>query len=108
MSNSLYNTNNPHGFGSLLRYGSGALSFNHNLYADNYSANPYLDDNLSLDFVNNVIYNWGIHSGYSGTNDLVANPNGLTNQLNYACNYLIAAPDSAVYSTNAAQTNFAF
>ena len=108
MADSLYNTNNPHGFGSLLRYGSGALSFNHNLYANNYSANPYLDDNLSLDFVNNVIYNWGIHSGYSGTNDPVADPNGLTNQLNYVCNYLIAGPDTAFYSTNAAQTNIAF
>ena len=58
-------TNNPQGCGSVLRYGYGALSFNHNLYANNYSANPYLDDNLSLDFVNNVIYNWGILSGYS-------------------------------------------
>ena len=108
MADSLFKTNNPHGFGSRLRYGSGALSFNHNLYANNYSANPRLGDNLSLDFVNNVIYNWGIHSGYSGTNDLVANPNGLTNQLNYACNYLIAGPDTAIYSTNAAQTNIAF
>jgi subtilisin-like proprotein convertase family protein len=108
MADSLFKTNNPQGFGSLLRYGSGALSFNHNLYANNYSANPYLDDNLSLDFVNNVIYNWGIHSGYSGTNDPLADPNGLTNRLNYACNYLIAGPDTAIYSTNAAQTNIAF
>jgi subtilisin-like proprotein convertase family protein len=108
MADSLYSTNNPRGSGSLLRYGSGTLSFNHNLYADNYEANPRLGDNLSLDFVNNVIYNWGIRSGYSDTNDLAANPNGYTNQLNYACNYLIAGPDTAIYSTNAAQTNFAF
>jgi subtilisin-like proprotein convertase family protein len=108
MADSLFKTNNPRGFGSRLRYGSGALSFNHNLYANNYTANPRLGDNLSLDFVNNVIYNWGIHSGYSGTNDLPANPDGLTNRLNYACNYLIAGPDTAFYSTNASQTNFAF
>jgi glucuronoarabinoxylan endo-1,4-beta-xylanase len=108
MADSLHNTNSLHGYGSRLRYGYGALSFHHNLYANNYSANPRLGDNLSLDFVNNVIYNWGIHSGYSGTNDLVANPGGLTNQLNYACNYLIAGPDTAFYSTNAAQTNIAF
>ncbi|MGB8368199.1 MAG: LamG-like jellyroll fold domain-containing protein [Verrucomicrobiia bacterium] len=101
-------TNNPQGCGSVLRYGYGALSFNHNLYANNYSANPYLDDNLSLDFVNNVIYNWGIHSGYSGTNNLLTKPNGFTNQLNYVCNYLIAGADTAFYSTNAAQTNIAF
>jgi subtilisin-like proprotein convertase family protein len=105
LADSLYNPTNEQGCGSVLRFGSGALSFNHNLYANNYSASPHLDDNLSLDFVNNVIYNWGIHSGYSGTNDVAAD---FTNQLNYACNYLIAGPDTAIYSTNAAQTNFAF
>ena len=108
LADSLYITNNPPPTGSLLRYGGGALSFHHNLYADNYSGNPYLQDNLSLDFVNNVIYNWGIRSGSSGTNDPVADPGGLTNQLNYVCNYLIAGPDTAFYSTNAAQTNYAF
>ncbi len=108
MADSLYNPTNSSGFGSALRYGSGTLSFNHNLYGDNYSASPYLDDNLSLDFVDNVIYNWGIHSGYSGTNNLQTKPNGFTNRLNYACNYLIAGSDTAIFSTNAAQTNFAF
>jgi subtilisin-like proprotein convertase family protein len=108
LADSLYITNNPPPTGSLLRYGGGALSFHHNLYADNYGGNPYLQDNLSLDFVNNVIYNWGISSGSSGTNDPVADPNGLTNQLNYVGNYLIAGPDTAFYSTNAAQTNYAF
>ena len=108
MADSLYNPTNEHGSGSVLRYGAGALSFNHNLYADNYEANPRLGDNLSLDFVNNVIYNWGIRSGYSDTNDLAANPKGFTNELNYSCNYLIAGPDTAIYSTNASQTNFAF
>ena len=108
LADSLYITNNPPPTGSLLRYGGGALSFHHNLYADNYSGNPYLQDNLSLDFVNNVIYNWGIASGSSGTNDPLADLNGLTNQLNYVGNYLIAGPDTAFYSTNAAQTNYAF
>ena len=59
---------NLHGYGSWLRYGNGALTFHHNLYADNYTASPRLGDNLSLDFVNNVIYNWGINAGFS-TND---------------------------------------
>jgi subtilisin-like proprotein convertase family protein len=103
LADSLYSTNsnatNPP-TGSLLRYGSGALSFNHNLYADNYSGSPQLGDNLSLDFVNNVIYNWGTNAGFS-TNDLVADPNGFTNQLNYVCNYLIAG-------TNSLMTNIAF
>ena len=61
------------GYGSRLRYGSGALSFNHNLYADNNNASPRLGDNLSLDFVNNVIYDWGTNAGFS-TNDIADDP----------------------------------
>jgi hypothetical protein len=55
-----------HGYGSLLRYGAGALTFHHNLYADHTSRNPRLGDNLHLDFVNNVIHNWGAAAGYNG------------------------------------------
>ena len=96
MADSLYSDQQRPGIGSLLRLGSGALSFHHNLYADNYTASPRLGDNLTLDFVNNVIYNWGRFSGLSGgTNDLGFSPNGCTNQLNYVCNYLIAGPDTA-------------
>ncbi len=109
MADSLLNTNNPLGFGSLVRGGSGAISLHHNLYADNYNASPSLGDNISLDFVNNVIYNWGIQSGFSITNDnLTAYPNGVTNQLNYVANYLIAGPDTAYYATNLNITNIAF
>ena len=107
IADSLYATNNPAPVGSRLRYGGGALSFHHNLYADHYSGSPLLGDNLTLDFVNNVIYNWGIFSGLTaGTN--AANPNGATNSLNYVCNYLIAGPDTARFATNYASTNIAF
>jgi subtilisin-like proprotein convertase family protein len=109
MADSLYDTNNPHGFGSLLRYGYGTLTFHHNLYADNYNGSPRLGDNLSLDFVNNVIYNWGIQPGFSSTNDdMLVNTNGFTNQLNYVCNYLIAGADTAGFATNLSITNIAF
>ena len=114
MANGLYAgnsspTNAP--TGSLLRQGSGALSFHHNLYADNYSGSPQLGDNLTLDFVNNVIYNWGAFSGLSdGTSDLNGfSPNGCTNQLNYVCNYLIAGLDTANFAANNYNmTNIAF
>ena len=100
-------TNSP--VGSLLRYGGGTLSFHHNLYADDYSGSPRLGDNLTLDFVNNVVYNWGLFSGLSGgTNDFDFSTNGCTNQLNYVCNYLIAGPDTSRYGTNYAITNIAF
>ena len=109
MADSLYQTNHPQGIGSLLRLGSGTLSFHHNLYADNFTASPRFGDNLTLDFVNNVIYNWGGFSGLSGgTNDLGLSPNGCTNVLNYVCNYLIAGPDTAACATNYAITNIAY
>ncbi|MEI6077722.1 MAG: LamG-like jellyroll fold domain-containing protein, partial [Verrucomicrobiota bacterium] len=100
MADSLYKSNNPTSLGSFMNGGAG-LSFHHNLYADNYAGSPRVGDNVSLDFVNNVIYNWGLFSGLSGTNNF-------TNQLNYACNYLIAGPDTARFATNLAITNIAF
>jgi len=114
MADSLYTTNssptNPP-TGSLLRQGSGALSLHHNLYADNYAGSPQLGDNLTLDFVNNVIYNWGFRPGWSdGLSDLTDfSPGGCTNQLNYVCNYLIAGPDTAIFAAkNYNITNIAF
>ena len=83
----------PHGFGSLLRYGYGSLSFHHNLYADHRGRSPRLGDNLSLDFVNNVIHNWGNLPGYSA-NDSADNPQGFTNRMNYVANYGIAGSNS--------------
>ncbi len=81
------------GYGSLLRYGNGTLSFHHNLYADNAYASPRLGDNLKLDFEDNVIYDWGTNSGFS-TNDIATDTGGYTNVLNYICNYLIASTNS--------------
>jgi len=92
MSQQLYDTNGI-GDGSQLRQGNGALSFHHNLYADNYAGSPHLSDNVSLDFVNNVIYNWGTNAG-SSLVDPTNNPAAFTNQINYTCNYLIAGSNS--------------
>ncbi len=52
LAQSLYTPTNPTAMGSLLRSGSGNLSFNHNLYADKLltAAPGALGDNLSLDF----------------------------------------------------------
>ncbi|MSU58758.1 MAG: hypothetical protein EXS35_11410 [Pedosphaera sp.] len=87
-----------HGYGSSLRYGYGTLSFHHNLFADNSSHNPRLGDNLNLDFVNNVIYNWGDRAGYS-EDDSADNPGGFTNRLNYIGNYLIAGSNTVARNT---------
>ena len=93
LAQSLYTPTNPTAIGSLLRDGSGAVSFDHNLYADNYAGSPRLGDNLTLDFVNNVVYDWGTNSGFAA-DDSTNNPGGYTNRLNYTCNYLIASTNS--------------
>jgi pectate lyase len=79
---------NSHGYGSLIRYGSGIVTYHHNLYAHHDSRNPRLGDNVGLDFVNNVIYNWGNESGY--TAEAVEG----TPRLNFVGNYLVAGPST--------------
>lgn len=61
-----------HGYGGI--WGGNNASFHHNLLADHDSRNPRFDhDCISslrgpIDFVNNVIYNWGMNSSYGGEN----------------------------------------
>ncbi|HEV2861284.1 MAG TPA: pectinesterase family protein [Pyrinomonadaceae bacterium] len=77
-----------HGYGSLIRFSSGNVTYHHNLYAHHDSRNPRVGDNVGLDFVNNVIYNWGGEAGYSGPAE-----EGTT-RLNYVGNYLVAGPQT--------------
>lgn len=106
LSESLKNSQHSkgaHGYATLLRYGAGQLTFHHNLYQHHDSRNPRLGDNLKLDFVNNVVYNWGGRAGYSGNNttnsDLADNPQGFTNYLNCVNNYYVAGPSSTSPNT---------
>ncbi|HEX6185971.1 MAG TPA: hypothetical protein VFZ44_18930, partial [Pyrinomonadaceae bacterium] len=78
-----------HGYGSLIRFGSGIVTYHHNLYAHHDSRNPRVGDNIGFDFVNNVIYNWGGEAGYSGGAE-----EGTT-RINYVGNYLVAGPQTA-------------
>ncbi|HUI08413.1 MAG TPA: hypothetical protein VL486_15540 [Verrucomicrobiae bacterium] len=77
-----------HGYGSLLRYGSGGLSFHHNLYAHCWSRNPRLGDSIHLDWVNNVLYNWSNQAGYN------ADDGAQVQYLNYVQNYLIGGTNT--------------
>jgi hypothetical protein len=79
-----------HGYGSLLRWGKGGLSFHHNLFAHHASRNPRIGDDLDLDFVNNVVYDWGSEAGYSGPAS-EGSP-----RLNYVANTLVAGPSTRV------------
>jgi hypothetical protein len=85
----------PHGYGSLIRGGWGnGYSFHHNLYAHHYARLPrpgnYNDrskdpDGFTLDFRNNVIYNWaGRAAGYNA--DGSNNTNSIT-KMNFVGNY---------------------
>ena len=65
-----------HGYGGI--WGGRNVSFHHNLFAHNNSRNPrfdhprlYWENDLlhyrgSVDFVNNVVYNWGMKAIYGG------------------------------------------
>ncbi len=86
-----------HGYGSLVRYANGLVTYHHNLYAHHDSRNPRLGDNIGLDFVNNIVYDWGAEAGYSGEA-----AEG-TPRLNYVGNYLVAGA-----STPASKRNRAF
>ncbi|HEX8398526.1 MAG TPA: pectinesterase family protein [Pyrinomonadaceae bacterium] len=77
-----------HGYGSLLRYGNGSLTFHHNLYAHHLNRSPRIGDNLSVDFANNVAYDWTSNAGYSGEAS-EGTPN-----INYINNYFIAGPST--------------
>jgi pectin methylesterase-like acyl-CoA thioesterase len=77
-----------HGYGSLIRYGNGRVSFHHNLFAHHYSRNPRVGDNITLDFVNNVLYDWGNDASYSGNAS-----EGIT-KVNYVGNYIVAGPNT--------------
>lgn len=95
-----------HGYGTLLRYGQGQLSFHHNLYAHHDSRNPRLGDNLKLDFVNNTVFNWGGFCGYNGADsadNLSFGGMYFTNPANYVSNCFIAGP-----STGSGRQSIAF
>lgn len=79
-----------HSKGSIIRSPDGGITFHHNLYAHNADRNPKMESypnlpGLLLDFRNNVIYDWGYQTGYSGRD---------YGRLNYVANYLEAGPSS--------------
>lgn len=95
--NAACHTKGRHGYGTLLRWGNGGVTFHHNLFAHHASRNPRLGDDLGLDFVNNVVYDWGSEAGYSGPAS-EGSP-----RLNYVANTLVAGP-----STHGSKRKLAF
>ena len=92
----------PHGYGSLIRGGWGnGYTFHHNLYAHHHARLPrpgnYNDrskdpDGFTLDFRNNVIYNWaGRAAGYNADG---SNKTNSITKMNFIGNYYQTGVDS--------------
>lgn len=80
-----------HGYGGI--WGGKNATFHHNLLAHNDSRNPRFNHDYTdaahrgpIDFVNNVVYNWGDNSTYGG--ESVSKPR----QINMVANYYKAGP----------------
>ena len=89
--NRSFHPKGEHGHGSLLRSDGGGFTIHHSIYAHNNSRNPRpggYDDSpgLVLDFRNNVVYNWGANSGYSGLE---------RTRINYVGNYFKPGPSTS-------------
>ncbi len=90
--NDSFHKKGPHGYGSLVSSLDGGISMHNNVYAHNSSRNPRAGGEIGvpgvlLDFRNNLIYNWGIRAGYTGSDPC---------RINYIANYLKPGPSTEV------------
>ncbi|MCS7337654.1 MAG: hypothetical protein NZ739_05370 [Verrucomicrobiae bacterium] len=91
LNNSIH-SKGAHGYGSIISANQPTIySWHHNLYAHHNSRSPRAGSGVSnllwtLDFRNNVIYNWGDRAGYSGGETEFV-------RINYIGNALVAGPD---------------
>ena len=86
-----------HGYGSLIKYTDKMVTFHHNLYAHNMSRNPRPGSSVKLDFVNNVVYDWGGFCGYNGddtSEELAVGGLYFTNVINYVSNCFVTGPNT--------------
>ncbi len=93
LNNSIH-SKGAHGYGSIISANQlTTYSWHHNLYAHHNSRSPRAGSGVSnlqwtLDFRNNVIYNWGNRAGYSGGETEFV-------RMNYVANALVAGPNKA-------------
>jgi pectate lyase len=86
-----------HSKGSIIGGQGEGVSFHHNIYAHIGTRNPKAgsdhlppEPGVTIDFVNNVIYDWGPRAGYGAEQRV---------RLNYVCNWLRAGPSTASVGT---------
>jgi pectate lyase len=54
-----YHTDGGHSMGMLIGSNGGRISIHHNLLANNYDRNPWIQGGVLFNIVNNVVYNYG-------------------------------------------------
>ena len=92
LRNSVHGKGN-HGYGGI--WGGEEVSFHHNLLAHHDSRNPRFDHDYvntlagPIDFINNVVYNWGGNSAYGGEG---STNGGGGRRINFVNNYFKAGP----------------
>ena len=92
LRNSVHGKGN-HGYGGI--WGGENVSFHHNLLAHHDSRNPRFDHDYvntlagPIDYINNVVYNWGGNSTYGGEG---STNGGGGRKINFVNNYYKAGP----------------
>lgn len=84
----------PHSMGMLIGEGSARISVHHCLFAHNNDRNPRQKAGTSLEFINNLVYNWGGRSGAHMANPADTDRTHAETLLNFAGNYYLAGPNS--------------
>lgn len=86
----------PHGYGGI--WGGKNATFHHNLLAHHDSRNPRFDHDFvekkrvtPVDFINNVVYNWGDNAAYGGEG---TKSSGNQRQYNFINNYYKPGPST--------------
>ena len=85
-----------HGYGSLIRYGNGIISYHHNLYAHHDSRNPRLGDNM-------VSISSTISSTTGAVKPVTVGQHRKHPRLNYVGNYLVAGPSTLIQAYSGLQ-----
>ncbi len=84
----------PHSMGLLIGEGSQNITVQSSLFVSNNDRNPRQKAGSSLEFLNNVVHNWGGMSGAHGANPSDTGKTNDVTLLNFGGNYYIPGPDS--------------
>jgi hypothetical protein len=96
-----------HSTGSLIRNTSdrspGHVTLHHNLWAHNHSRSPWAQDNVNVEIINNVMYNWQSFATYTGSYNQSGSSTSFIGNVkaNVSGNYYISGPNSPNYGVGA-------